>query len=292
MAEKDSISGSGAAEDGGGHEAVGVADQDGPLLPRALEGGDQLLRRVQPVDLLDRAHLLRLLPLLLREVADHGLVLGELQLGGRRGLGRGRGPRLGRGRGRLRRGGLGRYADLEGLAQLAEAPLLVVAEGGVALDRLEERRAPEQTDLVDDHELRELLGQLRSEPLDGLVGEGGVLQRGLAQIPLRAVSDHPGENGSRGGAVLGDGQELGSREGGEGLGGGLPDARVGVAHEVRPHLEEILGLEGEETLGRHEPQIPSDPAAAKLLDERVGDPRVRHERPSRSVRRWMSSRRP
>src|SRR5262249_16318601 len=70
-----------AAQHGRGDEAVGGADQDGALLARALEGGDDLLRRRLAVDLLDHAELRGgAAPLLVEGVAVGG---GRGRAGGR-----------------------------------------------------------------------------------------------------------------------------------------------------------------------------------------------------------------
>ena len=89
-------------------------------------------------------------------------------------------------------------------------------------------------------------------------------------------------------AVLRNGNELVDGESGEGPCGGGAHSLVGVADEVAPQLDEVLGGQRQEALRGHEAQVARDPAAAKLLDEGVGEPRVRHERPSRSDRRARS----
>ena len=242
-----------AAEHGRGHEPVGVADQDRALLAGALEGGDELLRGVQAVELLDRADLLRLLALLVGEVADHGLVLGHEDVGRRA---------RSRARARARAAPAAGGGGGGGGAASRSCPIWKVSRSsrrrrfwsllrcGVRLERLEERRAAQEARLVDDHELRQLLGQPAARRLDVSSGRRRVLEHDLAQLALGAVGDGPGEDTGRRLPALQDRQQLGGREAGEGLVGRLPHLLVGVADEVGPQLDEVLGLEGKRAPAR------------------------------------------
>ena len=85
-------------------------------------------------------------------------------------------------------------ADLEGLAQLAQAALLVVVEAGVGLERDEQRRAPQQPRLVDDDQLRELLRSASAPAARSPRRAASGSAARLAQLALGAVADHPGQH--------------------------------------------------------------------------------------------------
>jgi hypothetical protein len=169
-------------------------------------------------------------------------------------------------------------ADLEGLAQLAQPALLVVAEARVDLERLQERRAAQQAHLVDDDELRQLLGQRAREHLDRVVGQARVLEHRLAQLALRALGHHPAEHARGRLPVAPDRQHLLDRLREQRGGGGLAHVRLGVLQQQVQQLDQVRGLERQRALGRQQTQVGRDAAPAELVHQRVRGPAVVHRR--------------
>lgn len=129
---------------------------------------------------------------------------------------------------------------------------------------------PEQSGLVDDHELSQGFRQATRLGSDGLITGVHVLKRGLQNPGFDPHFQSPGENALRGVARLDQREEGVEAQLLEGLRSQSRDLGCGITPHDLEQIHKVFRLEGQGALGGHHPDFEGHATPADLIDEGIG----------------------